>query len=161
MSLKKIMPSREAREWVSLNIQTIRPLYFELDLTASQIADKFGINYDNNFQKALLRELGKKGKGLGGARTGSGNRKVKLKKTPKPARMPGMQISEEMKKIISEAPKQYGISQSDFITIAIQYFQKYISVHDNMCPGCGTKKLPYTELVGLDPTTCDNCGDII
>lgn len=150
------MTSKEAREWASLNIQTIRPLYLDADMTAAQIAEKFGIHYDNNFQKGLFRELGPKGKGLGGARVKSGNRKVK--KPRKPARMPGMQITEEVRQIIAEAPKKYGVSQSDFVAIAVQLIE---DKDLKECKNCGCYKLPHTEIAGLDPDYCDGCGSII
>lgn len=64
----------EMCEFIDKNRMVIKKLY-QSDLTAKKIAENQNIHFDGNWSKALLRELGPKGKGLGGARPGAGNKK--------------------------------------------------------------------------------------
>ncbi len=73
MLLRKLSYS-EACDEIASNIAAYRQLYHKQGLTAKVVAQRMGIAFDNNFQKALLREVGPKGLGLGGFRLGSGNK---------------------------------------------------------------------------------------
>ena len=75
MKLKKLNTYAEAVQFVTDNQATIKQEYLQKDKTARVVADLFGIHYNNNFQKALYRVIGPKGKGHGGLRRGSGNKK--------------------------------------------------------------------------------------
>lgn len=81
MNLLKILTYSEALTEIEKNLQLYKHLYLERDMTARKVAENQNIKFDNNFQKALLRAVGSKGKGLGGRRLGSGNKKgVRFKK---------------------------------------------------------------------------------
>lgn len=75
MNLTKKLSYSEARDYIEKNKISLRKLYKEADATARKIAENQNIHYDSNFQKALFNVLGPKGKGLGGARHGSGNKR--------------------------------------------------------------------------------------
>lgn len=75
MNLVKKMSYQDAIRFVKDNKNTIKKYYIKKDLTARKVAERLNVKYDNNFQKALFRGIGKKGKGHGGAREGSGNKK--------------------------------------------------------------------------------------
>lgn len=64
----------EMVDYIEKNRSTIKKMY-NSDMTSRKIAENQNIHYDNNWQKALLRTLGPKGKGLGGARPGAGRKK--------------------------------------------------------------------------------------
>lgn len=75
MNITKKLSYSEAVEYVEKNKYAIKKLYSEADATARKIAENQNVHYDQNFQKALLKVLGPKGKGLGGSRQGSGMKK--------------------------------------------------------------------------------------
>lgn len=75
MNLTKKFTYSQAVQFIESNKATVKRLYIGKDLTGRIVAEKLNISYSNSFQKALLRVLGAKGKGLGGARLGSGNKK--------------------------------------------------------------------------------------
>jgi len=72
---KKINGSASIEKYILEREATFFELYMKKDLTARKVAENQNIAYNNNFQKALLRVFGTKGKGLGGSRQGSGNKK--------------------------------------------------------------------------------------
>lgn len=74
-NLRKLLSYSDARQFCEDNIATLKRLYLDQDMTAKKVAENQNIHYDNNFQKALLRVVGSKNKGLGGPRPGSGNKK--------------------------------------------------------------------------------------
>lgn len=73
--LKKALTYSTACDFLLKNFSTAKNLYINKDYTARQLAEHYIVVYDNNFQKACIRVFGEKGKGLGGERMGSGNRK--------------------------------------------------------------------------------------
>lgn len=76
MGLKrKKMTQTEAVEHIEKNKAIFRELYLKRDMTARKTAENQNIEYDEEFAKALFRVFGAKGKGKGGARLGSGNKK--------------------------------------------------------------------------------------
>ena len=75
MNLQKKFTYSEAVDYIQRNEALFKMLYIKKDMTARKVAENQNIGYDANFQKALLRVLGSKGKGLGGARAGSGQKK--------------------------------------------------------------------------------------
>ena len=75
MDLRKKLTYSEAKTLISQNIKLFKKLYISKNLTARKIAENQNIHFDNNFQKALLRVLGKKKAGWGGRRENSGNKK--------------------------------------------------------------------------------------
>lgn len=75
MNLVKKLTYAEAVAFVNENDIQIKKYYLEKDLSARRVAERLNIFYDNNFQKALIRRIGKKEQGLGGARENSGNKK--------------------------------------------------------------------------------------
>jgi len=75
MGLRKFLTYSEVVEYVSENKTILKRLYIDSDMTARKVAENQNVFYDQNFQKALLRVCGKKGKGLGGLRQNSGNKK--------------------------------------------------------------------------------------
>lgn len=77
MKLTKKLSYSEAIAYIDKNKSLLKSLYFDKDLTARLVAENQNIHYDQNWQKAILRVLGKKGLGLGGPRPGSGNKKGK------------------------------------------------------------------------------------
>lgn len=79
MNLLKNFSYSEAVDHVTRNEALFKTLYIKKDMTARKVAENQNIAYDANFQKALIRVLGTKGKGLGGARIGSGQKKKKIK----------------------------------------------------------------------------------
>lgn len=77
MSIKRVLDYTQALEYIERNRPLFKQLYIKLDMTARKVAENQNIAFDNNFQKALLRAFGPKGKGHGGARPGSGQKKKK------------------------------------------------------------------------------------
>lgn len=75
MNLRKKLTYKQAMEYCTTHLKTLEEMYLTNDMTARKVAENQNIHYDNNFQRALLRTVGRKGKGLGGARPGSGNKK--------------------------------------------------------------------------------------
>lgn len=74
MNLRRFLDYSDALDYVTKNQRIFKKLYITDDMTARKVAENQNIFYDNNFQKALLRVCGRKGKGLGGSRPGSGNK---------------------------------------------------------------------------------------
>lgn len=74
--LKRTMSYSQMTDFLLQNSKEAGDLYFDKDFTARELAEHYKIIYNSNFQKACIRALGVKGKGLGGSRTGAGNRKV-------------------------------------------------------------------------------------
>lgn len=74
MGILRKLSYTEALDYVEKNKRVIRPLYFDKDLTAKKIAENQNVSYDANFQKALFKVMGPKGKGHGGSRPGAGNK---------------------------------------------------------------------------------------
>lgn len=74
MAVTRKLSYSEMIDYIEKNKLIIKKMY-KSDMTAAKIAENQNIHYDNNWQKALLRTLGPKGKGLGGARPGAGRRK--------------------------------------------------------------------------------------
>jgi len=70
------MTYKEYSDLIAKDRVKIQKLYFKDDLTAKELAKVLGIEFNNNFQKVLLREYGKKTEGAskGGARKNSGNK---------------------------------------------------------------------------------------
>lgn len=77
MLLKRFLDYSDALEYIQRNEALFKRLYITLDMTARKVAENQNLHYDNNLQKALLRTFGPKGKGHGGARPGSGQKKKK------------------------------------------------------------------------------------
>jgi len=75
MILKRFLEYSDALEYIERNEALFKRLYLTQNLTARKVAETQNIHYDNNFQKALLRVLGQKGMGMGGARAGAGQKK--------------------------------------------------------------------------------------
>lgn len=73
--LKKALTYSTALDFLQQHFSTAKNLYINRDYTARQLAEHLKVVYDNNFQKACIKAFGVKGKGLGGARMGSGNKK--------------------------------------------------------------------------------------
>lgn len=66
----------DAQEYLfEQNEQEVRRLYFDLDMTAKQVCETLGVPYSQRIQKDFYAKLGPKGKGWGGKRRGSGNKK--------------------------------------------------------------------------------------
>lgn len=77
MALTRFLDYSAAVDYIEKYKLVFKKLYITNNLTARKVAENQNIHYDANFQKALLRVLGKKGMGLGGARIGSGQKKKK------------------------------------------------------------------------------------
>jgi len=75
MKLRRKLTYSEAAALIEANLPLFKDLYLTRDMTARKVAENQNIEYDNNFQKALLRYVGSKGAGHGGKRPGSGNKK--------------------------------------------------------------------------------------
>lgn len=75
MNLRKFLTYTDALDYIEQNRAVFKILYIQQGMTARKVAENQNIFYDNNFQKALLRVLGTKGVGKGGARLGSGQKK--------------------------------------------------------------------------------------
>ena len=56
--------------------KTTKRLYLKQDMTAREVCKVMGLEkfYNSNMQKHFFRQLGRKGKGWGGSRPGSGNK---------------------------------------------------------------------------------------
>lgn len=61
--------------YIKDNEAAVKQLYITKDLTARLVAERLNIHYDTVWQKALNSHFGAKGKGKGGARLGSGNKR--------------------------------------------------------------------------------------
>ena len=77
MILRKFLTYSDCEACIEQNKAVFKLLYITRDMTARKVAENQNIEYTPNFQKALLRVVGKKGLGLGGARIGSGQKKKK------------------------------------------------------------------------------------
>lgn len=71
---KTFVTETAIKKWLRANEATVRRLYLQKDLTARKFAENQNVEYDKRFQK-LLGELFPKGKGHGGTRLHSGNKK--------------------------------------------------------------------------------------
>ena len=58
-------------------VETTKDLYFDKDMTAEDVCKAMGIGkwYNDRIQRDFYQRLGPKGKGHGGKRRGSGNKK--------------------------------------------------------------------------------------
>lgn len=74
--LKRTLSYSQMADFLLKNTKEASDLYFDKEFTARELAEHYKIIYNVNFQKACIRVLGVKGKGLGGSRTGAGNRKA-------------------------------------------------------------------------------------
>lgn len=72
---RKRMTQPQAVEHIEANLAVFKRLYITQDMTARKVAENQNIEFDQEFAKALFRVFGPKGKGLGGARLGSGNKR--------------------------------------------------------------------------------------
>lgn len=72
---RKLKGYSDIISFITENKSELKKLYIDEDLTARIVASRVNVEYSNNFQKGLLRVIGPKGKGLGGSRQGSGNKK--------------------------------------------------------------------------------------
>jgi len=75
MKLRRKLTYSEAAALIERNVLLYKELYITRDLTARLVAENQNIEFDNNFQKALLRVCGSKGAGHGGSRVGAGKKK--------------------------------------------------------------------------------------
>jgi len=78
MNLRKFLTYTDCLDYVEQNKAVFKMLYIQQKMSAKKVAENQNIHFDNNFQKALLRVLGKKGMGKGGARVGSGQKKKNI-----------------------------------------------------------------------------------
>lgn len=69
------MTQPEAVAHIEANRALFKRLYIIQDMTAKKVAENQNIEWDQEFSKALFRVFGPKGKGKGGSRIGSGNKK--------------------------------------------------------------------------------------
>ncbi|MBA4852081.1 hypothetical protein [Emticicia sp. BO119] len=119
--LLKTLTYSQICDFLIANEKDAKSLYLDRDFTAKQIAEHFKIVYNNNFQKACLRVLGEKGKGLGGARQGAGNFKEKERVQRKRDFEP---ITITLPKECIEILKAQKDTYSNVITRAILYYAK-------------------------------------
>jgi hypothetical protein len=71
----------EVKELIENNESAIRKLYIDNDLTAKEVSATYNCEYSDFWNKELYRVIGSKGKGHGGVRKNSGNKKgVKFNK---------------------------------------------------------------------------------
>ena len=75
MQLSKKMTRYEFHCFLDKNEKQVKDLYLKKDLTARMVAERFNIHFEPHITKCLFRHFGAKGKGLGGARVNSGNKK--------------------------------------------------------------------------------------
>lgn len=80
--MKRKLTYKQMTEEIEADLQSYKNLYFDLDLTAKQVADRKNIclidrQSKSNLSKALFRVIGRKNKGHGGSRKQSGNKKGK------------------------------------------------------------------------------------
>lgn len=62
-------------DFVKANESAIKREYIKKDLTARKVAERMNVTHNKYWVKALYQHFGPKGKGWGGARPGSGNKK--------------------------------------------------------------------------------------
>ena len=72
---KKFDNESQIREWILDNIPLLKKLYLKKDMTARKVAENQNVTFDKRIPKLFHRILGSKGRGLGGSRLGSGNKK--------------------------------------------------------------------------------------
>ena len=74
MGVLKKLVGVENDEHIADNKAVFIQLYFKKNMTARKVAENQNIEFSPSFAKALVRVLGTKGMGLGGARLGAGNK---------------------------------------------------------------------------------------
>lgn len=75
MGLRRKLSYSEMMDYIDKNKALFKKLFLADNMTAKKVAENQNIEFDQNFSKALMRSLGKKTDGHGGARVGSGNKK--------------------------------------------------------------------------------------
>jgi hypothetical protein len=125
-SLKKTLSYSQINDFLLQNTKEASDLFFKKDFTARELAEHFNIVYNQNFQKASIRVLGVKGKGLGGARVGSGNRveKREIKQRKKDYEVVTIKLSNTA----MGALKSSKDSHTNYIERAILYYDKVFRI---------------------------------
>lgn len=130
--MKKILTFQGIVDFLESHKSEASDLYIKRDYTARQIANHFGILHSQLFQKGCFLVFGPKGKGKGGARLGSGNRKEGREKRKVKASFfsIAISISPEAMNILKSQTKY---SHTAYIEKAIFFYhkaQKTLLQHD-------------------------------